>query len=169
MWLVLLAFHLVGLVGFNLILRQSVLKKIDRFGLATIAQTGIAVPAFLLLFIYPPHFAKYSGSSYLFLASVVLLTIALQVSNVKALQYLEASVFAVLYNLRIILTTILGILFLNEKFVWLRIAGGFRGCCFKFPKPLREEADNTCRLFQLFPNRNRSHGNYNVGLAATKK
>jgi uncharacterized membrane protein YuzA (DUF378 family) len=49
MWLVLLCFHLVGLVGFNLVIRKSVLGKADRFTLATIAQTGIAIPAVVLL------------------------------------------------------------------------------------------------------------------------
>lgn len=124
MWLALLGFHLIGLVGFNLILRKSILDKVDRFTLSTIAQTGIAIPAVVLLIVRSPHISTFYGVDYLFLACAVLLTIGLQVTNVKALQYLEASVFSVLYNLRIILTTVLGILFLNERVVWVRIAGG---------------------------------------------
>ncbi len=124
MWLALLCLHLVGLVGFNLILRRSILQKTDRFTLATVAQTGIALPAILLLIIYPPDFHTFSGLDFLYLICAILFTIALQTTNVKALQYLEASVFSVLYNLRIIFTTGLGILFLNEDVVWLRILGG---------------------------------------------
>ena len=124
MWLTLLCFHLIGLVGFNLNLRQSLLAKVDRLTLATIAQTGIAMPAVVLLAIRPPPFGAFTGLDYFYLASAMALTIGLQVTNVKALQYLEASVFSVLYNLRIILTTALGVLFLNEAIVGLRIAGG---------------------------------------------
>lgn len=61
---------------------------------------------------------------FVYLICTVLLTISLQVTNVKALQYLEASVFSVIYNLRLIFATMLGILFLNEDFVWLRVLGG---------------------------------------------
>src|SRR4051794_24799711 len=101
MWLLLLGFHLVGLVGYNLIIRQSTLKKLDRFTISTLSQTGIALPAIILVLIHPPEFYKFSGPDYLFLVSTIILTIALQVTNVKALEYLEASVFSVLYNLRL--------------------------------------------------------------------
>ena len=124
MWLTLLCFHLIGLVGFNLNLRQSLLAKVDRLTLATIAQTGIAIPAVIILLVRPPRFGSFGGLDYLYLVAAITLTIGLQVTNVKALQYLEASVFSVLYNLRIILTTALGVLFLNESVVGLRIAGG---------------------------------------------
>lgn len=123
MWLIFLGIHLVGLVGFNLVLRQAV-PKIDRFTLATILQTGITLPAVILLFIYPPDLTRFAAADYFYLAGVVALTIVLQVTNVKALQYLEASVFSVVYNLRVIITTVLGILFLHESVIWLRILGG---------------------------------------------
>lgn len=124
MWLALLALHLVGLVGFNLILRTSVLAKVDKFTLATIMQTGIAIPAVILWIVHPPDFGIFTPADFLLVACATLLTISLQVTNVKALQYLEASVFAIIYNLRIILTTILGILFLSESTDLLRILGG---------------------------------------------
>jgi drug/metabolite transporter (DMT)-like permease len=53
-----------------------------------------------------------------------LLAISLHVSNVKALQYLETGVYSIIYNLRLLIVTILGILFLSEDVVWLRILGG---------------------------------------------
>jgi drug/metabolite transporter (DMT)-like permease len=124
MWLVLLCFHLVGLVGFNLVIRKSVLGKADRFTLATIAQTGIAIPAVVLLLARPPDLSRYSAADFCYLAATIVLTIALQTVNVKALQYLEASVFSVLYNTRILIATVLGILFLHESFVGLRVLGG---------------------------------------------
>lgn len=124
MWLVLLAVHLVGLVGFNLVLRRSVLNKVDKMTLATVMQTGLAIPAVVLLIIHPPNFSIFTLTDFLLVGCATALTIALQVTNVKALQYLEASVFSVLYNLRIVLTTVLGVLLLNESTDLLRILGG---------------------------------------------
>lgn len=123
-WLLVLSVHLVGLVGFNLILRKSVLGNVDKFTLATIMHTGIAIPALVLLVLFPPNFSIFTPIDYVVLSCAVALAISLQVTNVKALQYLEASVFSILYNLRIIVTTILGILFLNEPTDLMRIAGG---------------------------------------------
>jgi drug/metabolite transporter (DMT)-like permease len=104
MWLSLLSLHLIGNVGYNLLLRKSVLAKTDKWLLATILQTGIAIPA---LFI-----------------STMALTILLQVLNVKALQYLEASVYSVVYNTRIILISFIGAILLSEKLTPLQIIGG---------------------------------------------
>jgi drug/metabolite transporter (DMT)-like permease len=124
MWLALLGVHLIGLVGFNLLLRKSVLGKVDKMTLATIMQTGIAVPALVLLVLFPPNFSSFTAVDFILIACATALGITLQVTNVKALQYLEASVFSILYNLRIILTTVLGILFLGESTELLRILGG---------------------------------------------
>lgn len=122
MWLALLFFHLVGIVGNSLILRQT--KNISRFALSTISQTGIAIPALALLIISPPQFSRFDSHAWLYLLGAMVLTICLQVTYVKALEFLEASVFSVVYNLRMALTTVLSIIFLGESFDWLRIAGG---------------------------------------------
>lgn len=124
MWLALLGVHLIGLVGFNLLLRKSVLGKVDKMTLATVMQTGIAIPALVLLVLFPPNFSSFATTDFILIALTTALGISLQVTNVKALQYLEASVFSILYNLRIILTTVLGILFLGESTELLRILGG---------------------------------------------
>lgn len=124
LWLLLLFIHVFGLAGFNLTLRKSLLDDMDRFTLATIMQTGLAVPALFLVFIKPPQFSHYKADDCLLLAMIVMLNICLHVSNVKALQYLETGVYSVIYNLRILITTVLGILFLNESLVWSRVFGG---------------------------------------------
>lgn len=124
MWLLLLFIHVFALTGFNLILRKSLLNKVDKFTLATVMQTGIAIPMAIVLIFYPPDFSSYSGGDYINLVAVILLGIGLHVTNVKALEYLEASVFSVIYNLRLVISTVFGILFLNEDVVWLRILGG---------------------------------------------
>jgi drug/metabolite transporter (DMT)-like permease len=124
MWLALLFVHVFGLAGFNLTLRKSLLGKTDPFTLATIMQTSIAIPAVFLLIYRPMTFGVYQPRYLMGFVAEVVLTVGLMVSNVKALQYLEASVYPMLYNLRILITTVLGILFLNESLVWLRIFGG---------------------------------------------
>lgn len=124
MWLFLLALHLVGLTGYNLLLRKSILEKIDKFTLATVMQTGIAIPAVLI-----PTFSAIDASLYSPRVLLIMVIYASMVAffhytQVKAMQYLEASVFSVLYNLRILFTTFLGIVFLGEELIWLRILGG---------------------------------------------
>lgn len=121
MWLALLGMHLVG---FNLLLRKSHKNKVDGYALATILQVGIAIPAVFLLVIFPPDILAFSATVWLFLAVAIVFTIGLHISNVTALKYLEAGVYAVVYNLRIVFTTVLGIIFLNEEFILLRIIGG---------------------------------------------
>lgn len=124
MWLLLLFIHAFGLAGFNLILRKSILEKIDRFTLATIMQTGLAIPAVFIVIIRPPEFNLYDSKNYILLGLIILFNIGLHVSNVKSLQYLEAGVYSIIYNLRLLIVTILGILFLSEEIIWLRILGG---------------------------------------------
>jgi drug/metabolite transporter (DMT)-like permease len=124
MWLLFLLLHLVGSVGYNLVLRKSLVAKADKWTLATIMQTAIAIPMAFALFIAPPDLAAYDVLAVLQILATTGLVIALHIANVQALQSLEAGVFAILYNLRIIFTTVLGILFLNEDIVPLQILGG---------------------------------------------
>lgn len=124
MWLFFLFFHLIGLVGYNLLLRKSLTEKVDRLVLATVMQTGIAIPMLFALFIAPPDLAVYDLTAILHILVISVLIVALHITNVQALRYLEASVYSILYNLRILFTTVLGIVFLNEKIIPLQILGG---------------------------------------------
>ena len=64
------------------------------------------------------------------------LVTALHTTNVMALHYLEASVYSILFNLRILFTTVFGILFLNEAVIPLQILGGL--CIFMAVLTLRK-------------------------------
>ena len=124
MWPIFILIHLVGLVGYNLLLRKTLVAQVDKLTVATVMQTGIAIP---LLFVLPfshPNLHAYNATTLAQVLLTVGLVIALHLSNVKALQYLEAGVYSILYNLRIIFTTILGIVFLHEKVIPLQILGG---------------------------------------------
>ncbi len=124
MWLVFLALHLVGLTGYNLLLRRSLVSNGDPWTLATLMQTGVALPMIPVLFIVPLDFSVYTPSVIAMVVAVIALAILLHLANVKALQYLEAGVYSVLFNFRILCTTILGIVFLGEKILPLQICGG---------------------------------------------
>lgn len=124
------------------------MQKVDKFTLATVMQAGIAIPAVVLIAIYPPQFEIFSRNTYLLLILAIIFTIGLQLTNVKALQYLEAGTYAVLYNLRIIFATALGILFLSEDFIWARIAGG--GLIFAAILILRQKGSRSSNIRGFF-------------------
>lgn len=125
MWLLFILIHLVGLVGYNLLLRKSLVANVDKLTLATIMQTGIALPMVFVLFIAPPDIHAYDTRTIVQVLITTGLVISLHLTNVKALQHLEAGIYSILYNLRIVFTTILGIVFLGEDIVPLQILGGF--------------------------------------------
>jgi drug/metabolite transporter (DMT)-like permease len=124
MWLLFLLIHLVGLVGYNLVLRKSLVAKVDKWVLATVMQTAIAIPIIPVLFFKHPDISAYDSRTIFQICITVILVVLLHLTNVQALQSLEAGVYSILYNLRIIFTTILGILFLGEKIIPLQILGG---------------------------------------------
>ncbi len=124
MWTLFLIIHLVGLVGYNLVLRKSLSEKADRLTLAVVMQTGIALPLVFVGLFNPPDLSIYDTTAILHILVISSLIPLLHMANVFALQHLEASVYSILYNLRILFTTVLGIVFLNEAVVPLQILGG---------------------------------------------
>lgn len=124
MWSLFLALHLAGLVGYSLLLRKYLTEDMDRWTLATIMQTAVTIPIIPIVLFAFPDLSVYSTGNMSLIAVAALLAIGLHWTTVKALQYLEASVFSILYNMRILLTTILGIFFLGEPVIPLQIAGG---------------------------------------------
>lgn len=126
MWLLFLGLHVIGLTGYNLVLRKLAhgQGKVDAWVLATIMQTVLTIPLLFILPFRPPDLSQFDTTGITLTLVVTALTIGLHLSNVKALQYLEASVYAVLYNLRILFATLLGILILHEDVLLLQLLGG---------------------------------------------
>ena len=123
-WLALLSMNVVGTVGFDLLLRRSSWKQKDKWHTATVMQTGLFLPFFAKELIAPIHFPAYTPFDLLLLGCAVVALIGLQFFNVKALQNLEASVFSVIYNVRILFATLLGTFFLSESVgLWALIGG----------------------------------------------
>lgn len=109
-----ISLHLVGLVGYNLVLRSSAAHHSKPLTQAAILQIGIAIPALIISFFQPPNISNIIANFWLILATVVL-TLLLHVSNAESLKYLEAGTHAILYNLRLIIISILGFFLLNEQ------------------------------------------------------
>lgn len=124
MWAFLLTLHLIGNTGFSLVLRKAVSSNVDRWILATVMQIGITLPVLIALVFVQPDWSVYTPQVIAAVLTTSALIIFLHWCQVKALQYLEASVFPVFYNLRIIFTTALGILVLHENVLPLQIIGG---------------------------------------------
>lgn len=121
----LLALHLVGLVGYSLLLRrQAHQNTLHPWVLATVLQTAtFAVPLLLALFI-TPDFTRFTPLSLLVACVAAGLGVLLYVAGVKALKHLEASTYAVVYSMRIIVATALAALLLSEQPTLLQFAGG---------------------------------------------
>ena len=119
----LLVLHLIGIVGYTLLLRKSALGKLNKLLLAALMQTGIFLPSIIFLFIGNVSF-DHSLSQWLFLGLGGFMLAGLMITNVWALSRLDASIFTIIYNLRLLMTTILGYLILGELPKPLQILGG---------------------------------------------
>ena len=122
-WLLLISAHLVGIVGYTLLLRKSALGNLDKTLMAALMQTAIFLPSILFLVFGSVSFS-HSLNEWMFLALGGFMLAGLMMTNVWALSHLEASLFTILYNLRLLMTTILGYIVLGELPTPLQMIGG---------------------------------------------
>ncbi len=139
---ILLLFHLVGLVGYSILLRrQAQQNTLHPWVLATILQTAtFAVPFVLALFI-PPDFRVFTPFAWLMVVAAAGLGMLLYIAGVRALRHLEAGTYAVVYSLRIVVATVLAALFLSEQPTSLQILGGI--CIFVAVVLLRQKGNQS--------------------------
>jgi drug/metabolite transporter (DMT)-like permease len=123
MWTFLLVGHLVGIVGYTLLLRKSALGNLNKTLMAALMQTGIFLPSLIFLFTGQVSF-DHSISQWFFLVLGGFMLTGLMITNVWALTHLEASMFTILYNLRLLMTTPLGFIVLGELPKPLQLLGG---------------------------------------------
>lgn len=123
-WAVLLAAHLVGLVGYTLLLRKSALSSVNKYSLAAIMQTVIQAPAMLFVVFGKVSFS-YSLTEWAALFGSGVFLVGVHLFSILALKHLEASQWTIIFNLRLFLTTIFGYVFLNELPATLQLVGGF--------------------------------------------
>ncbi|MDR1815394.1 MAG: EamA family transporter [Clostridiales Family XIII bacterium] len=125
MWVLFLIAHLVGNTGYNTLLRHASAKmKVDSIFLATVMSTAIAAPAAVGFAIRGIDVSRFDARLWWLFALSCAIAVVFHICNAKALECTEASVFALLYNLRIVGATAFGILFLSEPVAPLRMAGG---------------------------------------------
>ncbi len=122
-WILLLACHLIGIVGYTLFLRKSALGKMNKLFMAALMQTGIFIPSIVFLLTGNVSF-DHTTMQWFFLLLGGFMLSGLMLTNVWALSKLDASTFTILYNLRLLATTALGFLFLGELPETLQIVGG---------------------------------------------
>lgn len=122
-WLLLISAHLVGIVGYTLLLRKSVLGNLSKTLMAALMQTAIFLPSILFLIFGDVSF-NHSIIEWFFLILGGFMLAGLMITNVWALSHLEASLFTILYNLRLLMTTILGFIILGELPTPLQMLGG---------------------------------------------
>ncbi|MFZ1720977.1 MAG: EamA family transporter [Microgenomates group bacterium] len=122
-WLLLISAHLVGIVGYTLLLRRSVLGNLDKTLMAALLQTAIFLPSILFLIFGDVSFS-HSSKEWFFLVLGGFMLAGLMITNVWALSHLDASLFTILFNLRLLMTTILGFIILGELPTPLQMLGG---------------------------------------------
>jgi drug/metabolite transporter (DMT)-like permease len=125
MWILPLLAHLFSNTGYNIILRHTAAgNKYDPYFIAAMMSTAIAAPGAIGIFAAGIDWSLFNTRIILVFAATIASVIAFHVVNVKALEITEASVFSLLYNFRLGVTEALGIAFLGESVVKLRLAGG---------------------------------------------
>ncbi len=123
-WVLLLIGHLVGIVSYTLLLRKSALGNLNKTLMSALMQTGIFIPSLIFLALGKVSFS-HSSQEWFFLVLGGFMLAGLMITNVWALSNLDASMFTILYNLRLLMTTILGFLILGELPTPLQLVGGF--------------------------------------------
>jgi drug/metabolite transporter (DMT)-like permease len=115
--------HLTGLVGYTLLIRKSTFGSLNKLLMSALMQTAVFVPSLIFLSTGRVSF-NYTVIQWLFLILGGFMLAGLMVTNVWALTHLDASVFTILYNLRLLVVTILAYMFLGESPPTLQIVGG---------------------------------------------
>lgn len=124
-WAILLLVHLFGLVGYNLLLRRTtVTGTFHPWVLATLLQTGIMLPVLIAAPFLPIDIGQISPLDAAVMGVVALLGIVLLFGITKALHYLEAGTFSIIYSLRILIVTLLAAVLLAEVPSGVQIIGG---------------------------------------------
>lgn len=124
-WSILLIIHLVGLVGYSLLLRRTaVAGKFHPWVLATLLQTGIMVPMLAATPFLPMDIGRITPLVALVMMVVATLGMLLLVGVTKSLHYLEASTFSIIYSLRIVIVALLAALLLTELPSTAQLIGG---------------------------------------------
>ena len=123
LWAILITMHMFGLVSYTILLRKISNRKLDKIFTATVMSTALWIPSIFYIFTGKVQFdLTFHQWSFLILGSFFVA--GLHITNVWALAHLDASMFTILYNLRLLVVTVLGYFILGELPTKLQIVGG---------------------------------------------
>jgi hypothetical protein len=89
LWIMLLTAHLIGIVGYTLLIRKSTLGRLNNLLLAALMQTAVFLPSLYYLFAGQVNF-NLSPQQWLFVSLSGVMVAGLMITNVWALSHLEA-------------------------------------------------------------------------------
>ena len=123
LWAILITMHMFGLVSYTILLRKISNRKLDKIFTATVMSTALWIPSIFYIFTGKVQFdLTFHQWSFLILGSFFVA--GLHITNVWALAHLDASMFTILYNLRLLVVTVIGYFILGELPTKLQIVGG---------------------------------------------
>ncbi len=122
-WSALVFTHLFSLTTYTILLRKSTLGKLNKLFIAALMQTSLFLPSVFFL-VLGKISTQHSASDWVFLLCGSVLLAGYMIANVWALSKLDASVFTLLFNLRVLVITVLGYLLLHEAPSTIQMAGG---------------------------------------------
>jgi len=122
-WVILVFTHLFSLTIYTILLRQSTFGKLHKLFIAALMQTSLFLPALFFLIIGKISWQHPITDWILLLCGSTLLA-GYMIANVWALSKLDASVFTLLFNLRVLVITVLGYMLLHEVPSTIQIIGG---------------------------------------------
>ncbi len=123
-WAILVFTHLFGITTYTVLLRQSTFGKLNKLFIAALMQTSLFLPSVLFL-VLGKISVQHSAKDWAFLLCGSFLLAGYMIANVWALSKLDASVFTLLFNLRVLVITLLGYVILHETPSVIQMVGGF--------------------------------------------
>lgn len=122
-WVISISVHLFSIIVYTILLRKSHTNDMDNAFKAALMSTAVWIPSFIFLFIGKVDF-NLTIKQILFLILGGLMVSGLVITNVWAISHLDASMFTIIYNIRLFMTTIFGFVILSElPTVWQMIGG----------------------------------------------
>lgn len=123
LWAILISIHTASLVVYTILLRKSSTGKSDSVFLGATMMLGIWLPSLYFLFSGKVDFSL-TFRQWFFLVLGGLFVGGLLIINAWALSFLDASMFSILYNLRLLMTTVFAYVVLGELPKVLQLVGG---------------------------------------------
>lgn len=121
----LLVVHVFAVSAYTLYVRKVAVEGVNKFQLGAISQTGFLLVTYVVIVAgrVEADFSLTLSELALIMLSALFI-VSLNIFRTHALRHVEASVFPIVFNLRLLLLTVLGLVFLGESPPALQTIGG---------------------------------------------